>query len=61
MIYTLRLGVTGFFLGLSLIVLISFSVRGKDIVSLRRLMVLVALAGFFSWYFARILFEVIGY
>ena len=60
-IHTLRFGVTGFFLGLSLILLIAFNVKGRDIVSLRRMMVLVAIAGFLSWYSARILFQVIGY
>jgi hypothetical protein len=56
----LRWGVTGFFLGLALVVLSSLSLRRKGIVSLRRLMILVVIAGLLSWYFTQILFGVIG-
>jgi hypothetical protein len=56
----LRWGVTGFFLGLALVVLLSLGLGRKDVVSLRRLMVLVAIAGLLTWYFAKILFGVIG-
>src|SRR5262249_7867062 len=64
---TIRWGVTGFFLGLALIVLLSFSLKQSDITSsrnftsLRRLMVIVVVAALLSWYFTKILFGVIGY
>jgi hypothetical protein len=64
LLITIRWGVTGFFLGLALIVLLALGLRrptGKDLVSIRRLMVLVAIAGLLSWYFARVLFALIGY
>jgi hypothetical protein len=54
-------GVTGFFAGLAFVVLLTFSSRGQGIVSMRRLMVLVVVAGFLAWFFARILFGAIGY
>jgi hypothetical protein len=58
---TIRWGVTGFFLGLALVVLLSLSLKRKDIISLRRLMVLIVIAGLLSWFFAKVLFGVIGY
>jgi hypothetical protein len=54
-------GATGFFAGLAFVVLLSFSSRQQSIVSIRRLMVLVVVAGLLAWFFARILFGVIGY
>ena len=59
--FVLRWGVTGFFLGLALVVVLSVSLRRKDLVSIRGLMVLVIIAGVLSWFFARILFGVLGY
>jgi hypothetical protein len=56
----IRWGATGFFLGLALVVLLAFSTRREDVVSLRRLMVLVAISGLLAWYLTRILFGVIG-
>ena len=56
----LRWGVTGFFLGLALVVLWSLDLKRTDVVSIRRLMVLVVIAGILAWYFARILFGVMG-
>jgi hypothetical protein len=56
----LRWGVTGFFLGLALVVVVSLNLRRKDLVSLRRLMVLVVIVSLLVWFFARILFGVIG-
>src|SRR5262245_32779507 len=41
----LRWGVTGFFVGLALVVVLSLGLKGKDVVSLRRLMVLAVIAG----------------
>src|SRR5438105_4755345 len=41
----IRWTVTGFFLGLALVLLLAISVRRNDLVSIRRLMVLVAMAG----------------
>jgi hypothetical protein len=61
LVFTIRWGVTGFFLGLALVVLLSVSLRRKDLVSIRGMMVLVAIAAVLSWFFARILFGVIGY
>ena len=58
---TIRWGVTGFFLGLALVVVLSASLRRKDLVSIRGLMVLVVIAGVLSWFFAKVLFGVIGY
>ncbi len=54
-------GVTGFFAGLALVVLLSFYSRRQNMVSMRRLLVLVAVAGLIAWFFARILFGLIGY
>jgi hypothetical protein len=56
----LKWGTAGFFLGLFLIVLLSLNLRGKNIVSVRRLMAFIAIAGLLSWYLTRILFGVIG-
>jgi hypothetical protein len=61
LVFTIRWGVTGFFLGLALVVFLSVSLRRKNLVSIRGMMVLVAIAGVLSWFFARILFGVIGY
>jgi hypothetical protein len=54
-------GVTGFFAGLVLVVLLAVQVRRGDSVSIRRLMVLIAVAGLLTWFFSRILFGVIGF
>jgi hypothetical protein len=54
-------GVTGFFAGLALVVLLSFNSRRQNLVSMRRLMALVVVAGLLAWFFARILFGLIGY
>jgi hypothetical protein len=56
----LRWGVTGFFVGLALVVVVSLGLRRKDVVSVRRLMVLVVIVGLLVWFFARILFGVLG-
>jgi hypothetical protein len=61
LVLTIRWGVTGFFLGLALVVVLSVSLRRKDLVSIRGLMVLVVLASVLSWFFTRILFGVLGY
>jgi hypothetical protein len=54
-------GVTGFFAGLALVVLLAFNSRRQNLVSMRRLMALVVVAGLLAWFFARILFGLIGY
>jgi hypothetical protein len=54
-------GVTGFFAGLALVVLMSFNSRRQNMVSMRRLMGLVVVAGLLAWFFARILFGLIGF
>jgi hypothetical protein len=61
LVFTIRWGVTGFFLGLGLVVVLSVSLRRKDLFSVRGLMVLVAVMAVVSWFFARILFAVLGY
>jgi hypothetical protein len=58
---TIRWGVTGFFLGLALVVVLSVSLRRKGLFSIRGLMVLVVVAAVLSWFFARILFGALGY
>ena len=57
----IKWGTAGFFLGLFLIVLLSLNLGGKTIVSVRRLMAFIAIAGLLSWYITRILFAVIGF
>jgi hypothetical protein len=57
----IKWGVTGFFAGLALILLLALSLRRRDVVSIRRLMALVAAAGLIAWFFARVLFGAIGY
>lgn len=56
----LRWGISGFFLGLLLIVLLSLNLRGKSIVSVRGLMAFIAIGGLLLWYVTRILFGLIG-
>ncbi len=56
----LRWGISGFFLGLFLIVLLSLNLRGKSIVSVRGSMAFVAIAGLLLWYITRVLFGVMG-
>ncbi len=58
--FVIKWGVTGFFAGLALVVLLAFASRGRNIVSMRRLMVLVVVAGLLTWFFARIFSGVIG-
>ena len=53
--------VTGFFAGLAFVVLLAFASRHPQTVSVRKLMVLVIVAGVLAWFFARVLFGVIGY
>jgi hypothetical protein len=59
--YVLRWGIAGFFLGLFVIVLLSLNLRGKRIVSIRRLMAYIAIAGLLFWYVTRILSGAIGF
>jgi hypothetical protein len=53
--------VAGFFAGLALLVLLALQFRREDVISIRRLMVLVAVAALIAWFFARILFDALGY
>ena len=53
--------VTGFFAGLGLVILLALQVRRGDVVSIRRLMVMVAVAALIAWFLARIFFGAIGY
>ncbi len=52
--------VTGFFTGLGLVVLLAIQLRRRDLISIRRLMILVAIAAIVGWFFARVLFNAIG-
>ncbi|SRR5579883_2037303 len=56
-----RWGATGFFAGLALVFLTALQLRRRDVISIRRLMVLVAVAALIAWFFARILFGALGY
>ena len=53
-------GVTGFFAGLALIVLLVFASWRQNLISMRKLMVLVVVAGVLAWFFARVLSTVLG-
>ncbi len=57
----IKWGITGFFAGLALVLLLAFSLRREDVVSIRRLMGLVVVAGLVAWFFSRVLFGVIGF
>jgi hypothetical protein len=52
---------TGFFAGLALILLMVLHLRRRDAISIRRLMLLIAIAAVIAWFFARVLFTAIGY
>ena len=54
-------GVTGFFGGLALVLLLAFQLRREDVISIRRLMALVVVAALIAWFFSRVLFGLIGY
>jgi hypothetical protein len=53
-------GMTGFFAGLAFIVLLAFASRRQNLISMRKLMVLVVVAGVLAWFFARVLTAVLG-
>jgi hypothetical protein len=57
----IKWGVTGFFAGLGLVLLMALQLRRTDVISIRRLMALVAIAGIVAWFFARVFFGAIGY
>ena len=57
----IRWAVTGFFAGLGLVLLLVFQLRRRDVISIRRLMALVAIAGVVAWFFAHVLFGAIGF
>jgi hypothetical protein len=50
----IKWGITGFFAGLALVLLLALSLRRQDVVSIRRLMALVIIADLIAWFFARI-------
>lgn len=56
----IKWGVTGFFAGLGLVLLLAVQFRLRDVISVRRLMVLVVVAALVAWYVSRVLFGVIG-
>src|SRR5689334_8505667 len=51
----------GFFAGLALIVLMALQLRRRDVLSIRRMMLLIAIAAVIAWFFAHVLFSAIGY
>lgn len=53
-------GVTGFFAGLGLVLLLAVQFPRSGAISIRRLMFLVLVAAIVAWFFARVLFGVIG-
>ncbi len=57
----IKWAIAGFFAGLVLILFLAIDLRGKNIVSIRRLIVIILIAGLISWYITRILFGAIGY
>jgi hypothetical protein len=57
----IKWGVTGFFAGLALVVLLALQLRRQDVISIQRLMVLVIVAALIAWFFGRIFSGVIGY
>jgi hypothetical protein len=56
----IKWAVTGFFAGLALVVLLAIQFRGRDVISVRRLMALVAVAGLLTWFFARVFSGAVG-
>jgi hypothetical protein len=56
-----RWAVTGFFVGLILVVFGALKLGRKDIISVRRLMLLAVIATLLCWYVVKILFDVLGY
>jgi hypothetical protein len=56
----IRWSVTGFFAGLGLVLLLAVQFR-HDVISIRRLMVLVAVAAVVAWFFVRVFFDAIGF
>ena len=52
-------GITGFFAGLALVVLLAFGSWRQNVISMRKLMVLVVV-GVLAWFFARVLTVVLG-
>ena len=57
----IKWGVTGFFGGLALVLLLALQLRREDVISIRRLMALVVVAALIAWFFSRVLFGLIGY
>jgi hypothetical protein len=53
-------GITGFFAGLALVVLLAFGSWRQNVISMRKLMVLVVVAGVLAWFFGRVLTVVLG-
>ena len=53
-------GITGFFAGLALVVLMAFASRGQNLISIRKLMALAVVAAVLAWFFARVLTAVLG-
>ena len=46
---------------LALILLMALQLRRRDVISIRRLMLLIAIAALIAWFFAHVLFSAIGY
>ena len=56
----IKWAVTGSFAGLGLVLLLAVRPRRGDVLSIRRLMVIIALIGLLTWFVARIFLGVIG-
>ena len=53
----IKWGLTGFFAGLAIVVLLAVQLRRQDVISIRRLMVLVLVTALIAWFFGRIFFR----
>lgn len=56
----IKWAVTGFFAGLGLVMVLAVQPRRGDVFSIRRLMILIAMIGVLTWFFARVFLGVIG-
>jgi hypothetical protein len=60
LVCVLRWGISGFFLGLFLIVIAALNLRTARRISIRGLMAFILIAALLSWYITRVLFGVLG-
>jgi hypothetical protein len=57
----IRWSVTGFFMGLALVILLALPIYRQDKLTIRRTMAVFVVAGVLTWFFTRILSEAIGF